>query len=269
VYDFDVSKASAQPMTASSHGAGSARGAVPVSTADKQAERGTATRFAVLGIVRDGPAYQYQIANRLKELLGPSWAINSGQVSQIAKRLVHGGLIEEVERPDSESGERSTDRQLYRITAQGNAAWLLWHETKTTIGELQLSRKPLLAKIALGGPHGLEDVLGQIDWYEEDVLRRLNDLRRARDEIVDGTQVRADFAVLRLALWGDIFQLQGELQWARTAREVVHELRDGEAIWPPNVPRRDGEPDAPEKERKDAKKELFGRMAARDRPKGT
>ena len=42
-------------------------------------------KHAVLGWLAHRPAYPYELADRLQERLGPTWAINSGQLSQLIR----------------------------------------------------------------------------------------------------------------------------------------------------------------------------------------
>lgn len=49
-------------------------------------------KHALLGLLRERPAYGYQLGERLQERLGPAWAINSGHLYQTLKRMEQEGL---------------------------------------------------------------------------------------------------------------------------------------------------------------------------------
>ncbi|HSZ12707.1 MAG TPA: PadR family transcriptional regulator [Solirubrobacteraceae bacterium] len=214
-------------------------------------------KHALLGLLLNRSAYPYELADRLQARLGPAWAINSGQLYQTISRLAQEGLIEQV---DGRSEPRD-DRHVFAITDSGRAEFERWFEDETK--ETRLSRRPLLVKITLAGPDRLRDALKQIDVYELDCARRLTELSQTQEAIpVGGPQVRADHVLLRLSLSADIFQLEGELRWARHAHEMISWLLQREAIWPSAPERADAQSEKA-RDRQDAREELFGRMAAR------
>jgi hypothetical protein len=69
--------------------------------------------------------------------------------------------------------------------------------------------------------------------------------------------MRADQVLLRLNLTAEIIQVEGELELARHAYEMVSRLLNREAIWPSGQERDDSLD-----RRRGAREELFGRIAA-------
>jgi DNA-binding PadR family transcriptional regulator len=218
-------------------------------------------KHALLGLLAQRSAYPYELADRLQRRLGPAWAINSGQLYQTISRMEKDGLIKRV----SGTVDGREDRHVFAITDSGEEEFERWFEDTTT--GARLSRRPLLVKITLAGPERLKDALRQIEAYELDRATRLKELSRARDSItaVEGPNVREDQVLLRLNLSMDIYQLEGELRWARHAYEMVSWLgsRGSEAAWPPGNEHQGGSPDEALDDRRGAREELFGRMSAR------
>jgi DNA-binding PadR family transcriptional regulator len=215
-------------------------------------------KHALLGLLLQRPAYPYELADRLQARLGPTWAINSGQLYQTIKRMDEEGLIEQVGGPE----EAREDRHVYAITELGFEEFERWW-FEDSVGGARLSRRPLLVKITLAGPERLKDALEQIDAYERDCAERLKEFSGKREAVpVEGSRVRADHVLLRLGLSADIFQLEGELRWARHAHEMVSWLLGREAIWPA-VSERSGSLTGETEARREAREKLFARMAAR------
>jgi DNA-binding PadR family transcriptional regulator len=216
-------------------------------------------KHALLGLLIHRPAYRYQLGERLQERLGPSWAINSGQLYQTVERMYEDGLIELVDG----SREDRTERDVYAITASGVEEFDRWFEESTH--DARQPRRPLLAKIALAGPDRLKEALRQIEAYERDCAASVNGLTQQRDAIprapVVGSRVRADQVFLRLSLSADVAHLEAELKWAKDAHEIVSWLLTEDAIWPPEYGRSGTSKQA--SERAHAREELFGRIAAR------
>jgi len=214
-------------------------------------------KHALLGLLRQRPAYAYELADRLRTQLGPAWHLNSGQVSQTMRLIERDGLIAEVDA----SSEGSGRRRVMAITDSGMEDFERWF-VEETVGA-SLSRRPLLVKIALAGRERLKDVLVHIDAYEHGCAEKLRDLSKAREDVPrDAVRVRADHVLLRLGLSADINQLQAELEWARHAREVIRWLEDQDALWPSGQTRPESVP-AESPDRREAREHLFARMATR------
>lgn len=213
-------------------------------------------KHALLALLRDKPAYRYQLGDRLQERLGPTWRINSGQLYQTIDRLEDDQLIA---RLDNET-DHHRERHVFAITAAGAEEFERWFDE--TMSKARTLRRPLLVKIALAGRERLQDTLQEIDAYERDCAICLKAHMRAREDIPRGAlRVRADHELLHLALTADITQLEAELGWTRHARERVAWLLTQDAIWPSGS----GLARATEEQRarRAARAELFGRIAAR------
>jgi PadR family transcriptional regulator AphA len=212
-------------------------------------------KHALLGLLLDRPGYPYQLADQLQQRLGPAWKVNSGQVHQDIKAMEEDGLIERVQSVPTARG----DRHVYSITDGGAREFERWFE-ETPIKGVRLSRRPLLVKITFAGPRRLQDALAQVDAYERECAKRLNEIARLRETLpADGPLIRADRVLLRLSLSADIYQLDGELRWARHAREMLSYLANRETDWSANE-----EHPGVEQGRHDhgvARRDLFKRMA--------
>jgi DNA-binding PadR family transcriptional regulator len=215
-------------------------------------------KHALLGLLLHRPAYRYQLGDRLQERLGPAWKINSGQLYQTIERLESDGLIERTDR----AADEQDDRHVFAITMTGADEFERWFDG--TLSGARLLRRPLLVKITLAGPERLKDTLKAIDAYEQDCAVSLREHLRLREAIpLGGLRVRADHELLRLNLSADITQLEGELGWARHARERISWLLGQDAIWPSAQTHPGTSEEA--RERHNARLELFGRIAKNSR----
>lgn len=214
-------------------------------------------KHALLGLLLERPAYPYQLADRLGQRLGPAWKVGSGQLYQTVKALEKDGLIERVASatPDQE------DRHVFEVTEEGALEFERFFEQAPE--GVRLSRRPLLVKITLAGPRHLREALVKVEAYERECAQRLADTSRLREQLpADGPLLRADHLLLRLNLSADVFQLEGELRWARHAREMLSWLDSREAVWPASRERAGAEaPDSGGRERR----ELFDRIARAER----
>src|SRR6202035_3559229 len=104
-------------------------------------------KHALLGLLRQGSAYPYQLADRLEECLGPALSVDAGQLYKTIKQMADGGLIELV---DGGGEDRSERRHFFAITESGTEEFDRWFEATTDA--VRLPRRPLLLKITLAGP---------------------------------------------------------------------------------------------------------------------
>jgi DNA-binding PadR family transcriptional regulator len=211
-------------------------------------------KHALLGLLRERPAYPYQLANSLEQRLGPAWRVNSGQLYQTIKSLERDRLIERVRGGAGEHG----DRHVFSLTERGALEFERFFSQ--TPDAVRLCRRPLLVKITLAGPEHLDEALAKVDAYERECAERLAKLARLREQLpADEPLLRADQLLLRLNLSADVFQLEGELRWARHAREMLSWLASREAVWPSGPER----PEAAGARRDcaNARRELFERIA--------
>jgi PadR family transcriptional regulator AphA len=214
-------------------------------------------KHALLGLLLNRPAYPYELADRLPSRLGPAWKLNSGQVYGTLKSMERDGLVEQVEAIDG--AQRS--RRVLAITSLGVEEFEYWFAADTD--GVKLSRRPLVVKIILAGPSRLEEALGHIDAYEQDCAETLNTVSASRDEVGwEAPVLRADNVLLRLGMSVEVHELEGELKWARHAREIVQWLMEQDAVWP-SERERTRRATTTEQERDEARTRLFSRMAAR------
>lgn len=184
-------------------------------------------KHALLGLLLKGPAYPYELADRLEQVLGPAWTVNSGQVYQAVAGLEHDGLIEPVE----PSRRNRKDRHVFAITNAGVDEFESWFGSATE--RVRLPRRPLLVKITLGGPARLEHALEELDAYEAGCSACLQELTSQMDAVkIDSGPLRADLVLLRMNIRADILHLEAELTWTAQARETVVWLLGQEAVWP-------------------------------------
>ncbi len=215
-------------------------------------------RHALLGLLRERPAYPYELADRLTRRLGPTWAINSGQVYQTIKRLESEGLVEAVQEVDVRD-----DRGFRTITAAGEEEYESWVTRQLHVR--RPSRQPLIVKIALSGHERLADHLRELEALEQACVEQLAEIARLMDEVpVQGLRVRADQVALRLSLVSDMYEVEGQLKWARHARETVQWLAGQDAVW---ISRSQSDTEEGRAASHAARTELFGRLAAREGPR--
>jgi len=113
---------------------------------------------SLLGIVSLRPMSGYDIQKFVKENLGYFWKESYGQIYPMLKRMAGQGLVESrVERTNGKP-----DRQIYSLTASGNAELQKW------LGEpavLPSPRNELLLKLFFGRSGKTEDMRRHVEEF--------------------------------------------------------------------------------------------------------
>ncbi len=77
--------------------------------------------LAILGLLKDQPMHGYQLSRELGDQLGGFWRVSYGSLYPTLRRLERQGEVEAVPSPEASVGRR---KNVYRITAQGEEAFL-------------------------------------------------------------------------------------------------------------------------------------------------
>ena len=174
-------------------------------------------KHALLGLLLHRPAYRYQLGDRLQERLGPAWKINSGQLYQTIKQLAADGLIERIDGAADDQDER----HVFAITMAGAEEFERWFEEARERGSAAAppaagqdhARRPRAPEGRARGRSMSMSIDCAAAPARAPVRERRDPGRGCRCAPID--------ELLRLNLSADIAQLEGELGWARYARERV------------------------------------------------
>ncbi len=125
------------------------------------------TRYAILGLLMQGPSHGYGLATRFGELFGPGWAINRGQVYDMLQSLASKGWVERLGPPETPGG-----LQTYRITNKGEHAFAKWLATHSL--RSRPHREPFYLKLTLTGPQNAQQLLKDIDIERQACIDQLD-----------------------------------------------------------------------------------------------
>jgi PadR family transcriptional regulator AphA len=168
-------------------------------------------RFALLGLLEDGPASGYTLTTRFdRSLRKYAWSAQQSHIYPELNRLAGEGLIEV-----AEEGPRG--RRTFALTDAGRAAlheWLLSPAKPRAVRDEQAVRMMLLS--ALTPQQAREQVRGYLDEAEQRVAE-LRDMATAAD--ADSSHPRGRLRFGRLALEMGVLQAEAQRTWALWALE--------------------------------------------------
>ncbi|UGT41777.1 PadR family transcriptional regulator [Nocardia yamanashiensis] len=171
-------------------------------------------RHGLLGLLAEGPASGYDLAQRFQEALGPVWPARHPKIYSELARLLDAELIEL-------ESEGARGRKSYRITPAGLAEVRRWLGEDEVDHTLRL--EPLLRSFFfwLMEPRALDAHLEREAKFFSDTAAMYRELADAKD--------RGDFGVAphnkskRIAIEAGIRLYEALAEWAEWARDEIDE----------------------------------------------
>ena len=100
----------------------------------------TPSRYAILGLLSQGPLSGYALRQRFGESLANFWRLSFGQIYPLLHQMEGEGLVEALDVPDAPRGQRA-----YRLTERGTQALAEWLAEPPAFEQ---TRSELLLKLA-------------------------------------------------------------------------------------------------------------------------
>ncbi len=169
-------------------------------------------RFAVLGLLSEGPLHGYAIRARFEQRLGELWELNYGQVYGILAALEADGLVSATE----ESVGRRL-RRIYAISTKGNQTLQGWMRGLDSRG--RPFRDDSFLRLLLTKPDDLSDCKQFFDNERRRTWRELRDLVDRRDAEESSEDWRS--VVTRLYLDAAILHHEARIKALDRCREVL------------------------------------------------
>lgn len=139
-------------------------------------ERLNATAGALLGLLRSGPRSGYDLVAEADKVIGGFWTVTRSQVYRELADLADRGLVER-----GEVGPR--DRQPFRLTAKGRAAFRAWVNTAPEPENLRI---PLLLRLTFAEELDREALGAVLAEHRSVHEERLKEYRALDRELASG-----------------------------------------------------------------------------------
>ena len=140
------------------------------------ADQLNSTAGALLGLLRAGPRSGYDLVAEADKVIGGFWTITRSQVYRELSDLADRGLVKR-----GEVGPR--DRQPFRLTSQGRAAFKAWVNTAP---EPENLRVPLLLRLTFAEELDPEHLKATLSAHRDVHERRLEEYRALDRELAAG-----------------------------------------------------------------------------------
>jgi DNA-binding PadR family transcriptional regulator len=177
------------------------------------------TRYAILGLLLQGPNHGYGLATRFGELFGPGWAINRGQVYDMLHRLAKKGWVERLSPPETPGGLQS-----YRITDKGEHAFAKWLAKHSRCSPPH--REAFYLKLSLTGHQNARQLLRDIDIERQACIDQL-DAYSAENSCPPANASEWETLAREMIDEDVATRLHGRLEWLDKVRmSVEHRLAE-------------------------------------------
>ena len=166
----------------------------------------------MLGLLSYGERSGYEIKKAAETSVGYVWTPARSHIYAVLPRLVAGGFatarrVAQARRPD---------KQVYRITKQGEQAFREWLEEPVEGGD---SRSPLLLKVFFGGHMSREALVAHVERRRAEAVSALAEFREIEEEIRDDERSYYGYVTLR---WG-LAEAKALIRWTD---EILRELAE-------------------------------------------
>ena len=169
-------------------------------------------RFALLGLLEDGPASGYTLTTRFdRSLRRYAWSAQQSHIYPELNKLAGEGLIEVAE-------EGARGRRTYALTATGREAlraWLLAEPRQRAVRDEYALRRMLISALEPA------EARVQIEADLAEATSTVAELRALAEAADAGAHPRGGLRFGRLALEHGIYQAQATEAWARWALEQL------------------------------------------------
>ncbi len=135
------------------------------------------TEYAVLGLLTLGERSGYELDKLTQRSIGYFWRPAKSKIYAILPRLVARGLADVS--PVVQEGR--PDKQLYRITEEGETALRDWLDSRESISGV--ARDGLLLKLFFGGHADLDSLVDQVSERKRLAEERLGELEAIEQRI--------------------------------------------------------------------------------------
>ena len=174
---------------------------------------GVSLKYAILGLLSEGPRHGYELKGLYDEALVPSGKLSFGQVYPTLDRLRRDGCVDQ----DVVSQDDRPDRKVYSITEHGRRQLQEWLETPT---ELSLeARNETFLKLMLGRRLTGVDPLGVLKVERRACLARLHEVTQARARAKEEGEPLQTILLLELA----VLRLEAFVKWLEDCDELLRE----------------------------------------------
>ncbi|MGB2984873.1 MAG: PadR family transcriptional regulator [Phycisphaerae bacterium] len=168
-------------------------------------------KYAILGLLADGPLHGYELKARYDGELVPSGKLNFGQVYPTLDRLQRDGWVEH----DVVSQQERPDKKVFGLTDEGRRQLGVWLETPTKLS-LE-TRNETFLKLMLARRTAQFDPLKVLKVEKRACFARLHEVTQARAKARELREPLQTILLLDLA----VLRLEAFMKWLENCDEQL------------------------------------------------
>ncbi|AYV57915.1 PadR family transcriptional regulator [Leptospira kmetyi] len=172
------------------------------------------TRYALLGILGQGPKNAYEIKKTIEQSIGFFWQESFGQIYPILKQLEKEGCLKSSKEKKG-SGPEST---IYKIAPKGKKELKEWLEKPV---EKSPYRNELLLKLFFGNNVDKEVLIGHLQDTKDEARRLTEIYENIRKLVEDSDNPKTSKMLSLVTLDFGIATAKSFLQWAEESKTKI------------------------------------------------
>ncbi len=170
-------------------------------------------KYAILGLLADGPLHGYELKARYDAELVPSSKLNFGQVYPALERLQRDGWLEH----DVVSQQERPDKKVYGLTEEGRSQLQAWLDTPSALN--LDARNETFLKLMLARRLAQVEPLKVLKVEKRACFARLHEVTQARARAKEEGGPMQAILLLDLA----VLRLEALMKWLENCDEVFRQ----------------------------------------------
>jgi DNA-binding PadR family transcriptional regulator len=170
-------------------------------------------KYALLGLLADGPRHGYELKTLYEEQLVPSTTLNIGQVYPALERLKRDGWVEY----DVVAQQERPDKKVYVLTEEGRSQLQAWLDAPSPLS-LDMRNETYL-KLMLARQLVEVDPQAVLKAEKRACLARLHEVTQARARAKAENERLQTILLLDLA----VLRLEAFMKWLENCDEVLRQ----------------------------------------------
>jgi DNA-binding PadR family transcriptional regulator len=182
------------------------------------------SRFAILGILAQGPCTGYSVRKQIEEKIFSFWHESFGQIYPTLKQLHAEGLVTKA----TEAQQNRPDRHVYAITEAGYASLLEWLRQPV---ELQPDRIEILLKLIFGRHLAPDENIQHLELHRQRMTATNRFYRQLAQDLQANIPEDPDLPYYLITLDYGIHTTEAIIQWCGKTIERLESMDAGPGVF--------------------------------------
>lgn len=172
-------------------------------------EKLTSNKYIILGLLSQSSKSGYEIKKVIDENFNFYWKIGYNQIYPYLQDLKDSGLV----KVNNKKSDKGPDQNIYVLTDEGLEIFLNWLNTE--IKKWPTFKNEILVKLNFGSIVNKNENIKLIEYYKENITKRLNEIRMIQYNIQKNWKNHENFIFWDIIIDYGINISLAEINWCK------------------------------------------------------